>query len=59
MTRRIEIIRDTRKLYNLDDNDNYIMTRSCVDELLTYISAISPYWEIKFKFTDYSMGEEK
>lgn len=55
ITRKIEVVRDERRLYNLYDNGGYVMTRSCVDDLLTYISAISSYWRIEFKFTDHSM----
>lgn len=55
MTRKIEIVRDERRLYNLYDNGRYVMTRSCADDLLTYISNISSYWWIEFKFTDNSI----
>ena len=59
MTRTVEIVRDKKGLYNLYNNGEYVMTRNCIDYLLTYISNISSRWQVEFKFIDHSMEIKK
>lgn len=52
-----EIIRRKDGVYDLFQDNNWIMSRSCVDNILEYISEESKFGPVVFEFKDKSLED--
>ena len=53
-----KIIRRKDGVYDLFQDNNWIMSRGCVDNILNFLSTASKYSAIRIVFEDQSFGED-
>lgn len=52
-----EIIRRKDSVYDLFQDNNWIMSRGCIDDILNFLSTASKYSVIRIVFEDKSLEE--
>ena len=52
-----KIIRRKDGVYDLFQDNNWIMSRGCIDNILNFLATTSKYSSIRIVFEDQSLGE--
>ena len=53
-----EIVRRKDGVYDLFQDNNWIMSRGCIDNILNFLATTSKYSAIRIVFEDQSFGED-
>ena len=54
----LKIIHRKDDVYDLFQNNNWIMSRGCIDNILNFLATSSKYSAIRIVFEDQSFGED-